>query len=87
MNNVSPSKTSSRPHALSTSFAMKIGSAAFSPFLAFNVDSSAVILRDDKEQLVTIFSLIMFEMSENCSQVNPFASLQTKYTQLPPPCV
>ena len=45
------------PRGLSTSFAVKIGSSAFAPFLAFNVDSSGVILRDDKEQLVTIFSI------------------------------
>ena len=66
------------PRGLSTSFAVTIGSSAFAPFLAFNVDSSGAILRDDKEQLVTIFSPILFDMFENCSQVNPFAPLQTK---------
>ena len=55
------------PHGLSTSFAAKTGSSAFAPFLAFNVDSSGVILRDDKEQLVTIFSPVMFDTFENCS--------------------
>lgn len=61
---------------LTTFSASKTGRPAFPHFVPFNVGSSDVILREDKEQLATILSIITFNMSENCDYVNPLTSRQ-----------